>query len=122
MKKDAIQTRNRKMSTKSKKGRKFSHDTDYSKAMMDMKYPSFSPQNMPSMNHLMPSNQHLSGYGSPYTNAGFPSSFSQGHNMSYSAWNHGMGSATGFGIPTSMVCTILYRIMSTPVYTLMFAD
>ena len=98
------------MSTKSKKGRKFSHEADYSKAVMDMKYPPFSPQTMPGMNHLMPSNQHLSNYGSPYASAGFASSFGQGHNMSYSAWNHGVGGAAGFGLPTSMV-SVSYLIV-----------
>lgn len=105
MKKDAIQTRNRKMSTKSKKGRKFSHDSDY-KTVMDMKYGSFSPQNMAPMNGLMSSNQHIN-YASHYASAGFPSGFPQGHNMSYPSWNAaGVGSPAGFGLSSSMVGAI----------------
>lgn len=105
MKKDAIQTRNRKMSTKSKKGRKFSTDSDYSKAVMDMKYGSFSPQNMPPMNHLMSSNQHLGGYPS-YPGSGFPSGFAPSHNMGYPSWNTGVSNPAGFGLSSSMVGAI----------------
>lgn len=103
MKKDAIQTRNRKMTTKSKKGRKFSSESDYSKAVMDMKYHgSFSPQNMAPMNSIMSSNQHS--YASHYANVGFPSAFPQSHNMSYPSWNAaGVGSPASFGLSTSMV-------------------
>lgn len=110
MKKDAIQTRNRKMTTKSKKGRKFSHEADYNKAMMgmgmDMKYGNFSPQHMPPVNPIMSSNQHLTSY-SPYTSASFAPNFAaQTHNMSYPSWNTSMGNPASFGLSSSMVGAI----------------
>jgi len=108
MKKDAIQTRNRKMSTRSKKGRKFSRETDYGKAAcmmtMDMKYGNFSTQHMGQVNQLMTSNQHFPNY-SPYANASFPPNFSQTHTMpSYPSWSS--AAQTGFGLSSSMVGAI----------------
>ena len=98
MKKDSIQTRNRKMTTKSKKGRKFSHESDYSKTMMgmDMKYGNFASQHMGPVTPLMTPSQHLQTY-SPYTGASFPTNFAQSHNMSsYPSWTS--AAQTGFAI------------------------
>lgn len=94
------------MTTKSKKGRKFSHESEYSKAMMNMdmnmKYSNFASQHMSPVNQLMSSNhQHLSSY-SPYTSASFQANFGQAHHMpSYPAWSP--AAPNGFGLPTSMV-------------------
>lgn len=96
------------MTTKSKKGRKFSHESDYNKAMMGMemsKYGNFSPQHMAPVNQIMSSNQHLSSY-SPYTSAGFTPNFTQPHNMSYPSWNPNMSNPASFGLSSSMVGAI----------------
>lgn len=106
MKKDAIQTRNRKMTTKAKKGRKFSHEADYKTMMsMDMKYSNFASQHMgPAVNSLMAPSQHLSSY-SPYASASFPPNFAQTHNMGgYPSWSS--ATSAGFGLSSSMVGAI----------------
>lgn len=103
MKKDAIQTRNRKMTTKSKKGRKFSHDSDYNKAMMY--HGNFGSQHMGPVTPLMASNQHLPAYSS-YASATFPSNLSQNNNMGsyYPPWTS--AAQPGFGLSSSMVGAI----------------
>ncbi|XP_067947630.1 GATA-binding factor 3-like [Watersipora subatra] len=85
MKKDNIQTRNRKMTTKSKKGRKFSHEADFNKPIMgmDMKYGNFGSQHMAGVAPLMASNHAYQGYPS----STFHANFSQSHNLGpYSSW------------------------------------
>jgi len=116
MKKDGIQTRNRKMSTKSKKSRKYSHESDYSKAMMsmsDMKYGSFSPPSMAQVAPLMSSGQHsLSPYGSHYPAGTFGNGFQTNSMSPYggyttAAWNTSVARDASFpGLSTSMVGAI----------------
>jgi hypothetical protein len=107
MKKDGIQTRNRKMSTKSKKKRGCDSSLDYLKPCMDKPFGSFSPHNFnPSMHAPMPT--YMSGAGSLGSSfmggmGGMGGMGSSGHHPHHQSSMGGLGGGfSALGTPSSL--------------------